>query len=516
MQKSLAITLSVLGLLISCIVHAQDAEQKAPPEQPPTRFEFEISNETTFVTEPKTESGFVDLAAAIDQHFSKGITPETNAAIPIYHAFGRIVHGREMSDRFYKQLGMAKPEDTTPKFESYFHYYRRLGGIENQDSLQQQLDRALNRPWKSGDCPAVLKWVSAETRYLHQVALGVKRPHYYLPVAVAQDDPANGQQLMAVLLPGVQISPDLGRAFAARAMLQLGEDQIEAAWQDAVTTMRLGRHIANGPFLIEGLVGIAIENMGIDAAIQVIGSGHLDKETTEHYLADLDSLPPRGLFVDKLNISERLMFVDLVNIVANGNDKTREVLNLEAGLGQIQTFLSQNWLASCDYNEALRVGHKWYDRYVEAMQIISPTKRQAAFDELGKELETMKASLTVASILASLFQTENRAKTIGEKVGQTIATGSMPQFGVLHIVEDRARQRHTNLRTAIILQAYHAEHGEYPDSLAGLVPDELPEVPQDIFADAPLRYGKTGEGFVLYSAEVGDLVVEKRAKPDVP
>ena len=475
------------------------------------RFTFEISKETTFVTEPTTESGFVDLAAAINQHFSEGITPETNAAVPIYQAFGRIVDGRELSDRFYELLGMAKPDDSTPHFESYHRYYNRLEGMENQDLMLQEFDRALERPWTSEDCPAVLKWVSAQTRYLHEVEEGVQRPHYYLPVAVAQDDPAAGQQLMAVLLPGVQSSRDLGRAFSARALLQLGEGHPDDAWQDAVTTMRLGRHVSHGAFLIEGLVGIAIENMGIDAAIRIIVCDDLDQETTERYLADLGTLPPRGAFVDKLNISERLMFVDIVNIVANGNDETREVLKLEAGLGQIPTFFSQNWLAACDFNEALRVGHKWYDRYVEAMQITSPTKRQAAFDELGKELETLKSSLSVAAILASVFQSENRAKTIGEKVGQTIASASMPQFGVVQIVEDRAQQRHTNLRTAIVLQAYHAEHGNYPDSLADLVPDDLPEVPQDIFADAPLRYGKTGQGFVLYSTEAGDVVVEHQA-----
>ena len=41
-----------------------------------------VSKETTYVTEPKTEAGFVDLIAAINQKMSKGVAPEENSLQP--------------------------------------------------------------------------------------------------------------------------------------------------------------------------------------------------------------------------------------------------------------------------------------------------------------------------------------------------------------------------------------------------------------------------------------------------
>jgi hypothetical protein len=53
--------------------------------------------------------------------------------------------------------------------------------------------------------------------------------------------------------------------------------------------------------------------------------------------------------------------------------------------------------------------------------------------------------------------------------------------------------------TALALQAWHAEHGGYPDNLDALVPDYLSKVPTDPFIDQPLHYRRDGQGYLLYS-----------------
>lgn len=62
----------------------------------------------------------------------------------------------------------------------------------------------------------------------------------------------------AILLPELQTMRELARLLALRARLQIAEGQLD----DAVGTLRIGfavaRHVAEGPCLINGLVGIAI------------------------------------------------------------------------------------------------------------------------------------------------------------------------------------------------------------------------------------------------------------------
>lgn len=55
-------------------------------------------------------------------------------------------------------------------------------------------------------------------------------------------------------------------------------------------------------------------------------------------------------------------------------------------------------------------------------------------------------------------------------------------------------------KTAVALERYRFAHqNRYPDSLNALVPEYLPTVPEDIFADSPPQYRRRGEGYVLYS-----------------
>lgn len=56
------------------------------------------------------------------------------------------------------------------------------------------------------------------------------------------------------------------------------------------------------------------------------------------------------------------------------------------------------------------------------------------------------------------------------------------------------------LRAALAIQAYRREHdGDWPESLAALVPEYLSDLPLDPFSDQPLRYRPGGPGFGVWS-----------------
>ncbi len=69
-----------------------------------------------------------------------------------------------------------------------------------------------------------------------------------------------------------------------------------------------------------------------------------------------------------------------------------------------------------------------------------------------------------------------------------------------------ARHRYDALLRLLIAETavrqYALEHGEPPESLAALVPSYLDSVPVDPFADGPLKYRRTGSGYLLYSVGI--------------
>jgi hypothetical protein len=53
--------------------------------------------------------------------------------------------------------------------------------------------------------------------------------------------------------------------------------------------------------------------------------------------------------------------------------------------------------------------------------------------------------------------------------------------------------------TMLALADHHAALGAYPDRLEQLVPERLPRIPIEIFAEQPISYRRTDSGYVLYS-----------------
>ena len=54
-------------------------------------------------------------------------------------------------------------------------------------------------------------------------------------------------------------------------------------------------------------------------------------------------------------------------------------------------------------------------------------------------------------------------------------------------------------QVALALSAFEAERGDYPQALAELSPAYLRDVPVDSFAEKPLAYARTGDGYQLRS-----------------
>jgi hypothetical protein len=74
-------------------------------------------------------------------------------------------------------------------------------------------------------------------------------------------------------------------------------------------------------------------------------------------------------------------------------------------------------------------------------------------------------------------------------------------------------------RTAIALERFRLEHGEFPESLDALAPQFMEKIPHDVIGGQPLHYRRTDDGqFVLYSVgwnetDDGGVVIFKKKSP---
>src|SRR5437867_6664396 len=86
------------------------AEDKPAPK-------FPISKETTYVTGPLDKEGYIDYEAALNERLGKGVTPEKNANVLLWKAFGPMADGHErMPAEYFKRLGIKEP----PKDGAYY------------------------------------------------------------------------------------------------------------------------------------------------------------------------------------------------------------------------------------------------------------------------------------------------------------------------------------------------------------------------------------------------------------
>src|SRR5438105_2504151 len=94
----------LLALLFLAEARATDKEKKPKPR-------FAVGKETTYVTGPVDEEGYVDYAAALNKRLSQGIKPEDNAAVLLWRALGPHPEGGTVPSDFFKWLGTAGPPE---------------------------------------------------------------------------------------------------------------------------------------------------------------------------------------------------------------------------------------------------------------------------------------------------------------------------------------------------------------------------------------------------------------------
>lgn len=461
---------------------------------------FTIDRETTYIIEPVGEDGSIDYIEALSLRQREGVTPENNSIVMFRRAYGNRDLKQNFAIEYFRQLGIEMPPDEGGYLISIGEYVNSLDkselpdvdGLNVQQIVYNQHSEAESRPWTRDEFPLIARWIDLNEKPLVFAILGSKRPRYFTPLL-----PKNGLAI-AILLPDAQNSREIVRLLTARAMLRLGQRNVEAAWDDVMACHRIARLVAQGPTLIETLVGIATEARACKCDNQ-IANGYLTAAQAQRFSQELRELGDVPGCAEKIDVAERYMYLDAVeHIAVSGIDGLKLVNDLqfsgETPPPVMEVFQQAIRLGLVDWDLVLRMGNEEFDRAVKTARLPTRLERQSELDKLNADLEQMKMDATRLD-----SATLQKGKTVvSRKLGMLMIGMMLPAVMRVCEAEDRNLMRTELSHCAFALAAWRADFGEYPEQLGNLAPNYLPKIPIDIYTGQSLIYSRTDYGYLLY------------------
>jgi len=458
-----------------------------------------VGKETTYITEPVDDEGFLDYQAALNDRLGKDITPEQNANVLLWKAIGPTPEGGDgMPAEYFQWLGIDEPPkdgDYLVGLSAYTKDRLKLGTDASAAILDEQL-WAAKRPWAAEDYPHIAAWLKANEKPLAVVVEATKRPEYFNPLV----SPRKGNEptsLLNALLPSVQKCREVVTALAGRAMLRVSEGKLDDAWQDLLACHRLARLVARGGTLIEALVGVALDKVTSVADLAYLESAGLTAQQVQERLSDLQALPPFPPLADKIDLAERFVYLETMQLIRRRGPSALDAL--VGGSARKGTPGEIKGVEKIDWEPALINGNQWYDRLADALRQKDRAERKKALGQIDNDLQALKKGIPGSNALSRLFL-DNKAR--GKAMGDLILTLLMPAFGKVQDAYDRAEQTQRNLHLAFALAAYQRDNGRYPAKLDDLAPKYLAAVPDDLFSGKALLYRPAEKGYLLYSVGV--------------
>ena len=470
-----------------------------------------VSKETTYVTGPLTPDGSVDFVAALNEMLGKGVTPESNAMVPLTRAFGPKEIDLTIRAECFKRLGIEELPEQGDYLVSPYDIINKhappdpsdLEG-KKQQRLFDEMDIVMLRPWKREEFPVFHEWIEVNRKPWTQFREAAKRTRYYSPVVLKADAAFLDTAMNWSLSP----ERDGCRLLTARAMRSLGEGKVNDAWEDLLAVHRLARLHARGGYLIRILTGGGFEWLALPPTARLLHDAKPSVAQMARYQNDIAGLPPRASTADVWQDSERLFMIGYALEIAAGRQELMPPMVsllppfVDTAKARYRTAARLIEDPRADWNEVLRLINQSHDRSVAAARQPTAKQRHKAFAANEAEIE---AAVKELGDLDSLEKRINESREPGTRLGRAVAylaflsNESMFDFGRM---DDIAHLRADLANTVIALATFRAEHGRYPARLADLVPNQLAVLPVDPFSDSELVYKPSDAGYRLYSVGV--------------
>ena len=328
--------------------------------------------------------------------------------------------------------------------------------------------------------PEIIEWLAANQDALDHFRAATDFEFRGWPMETADGT------VIGFLLPHLSKTRLLAKAAVIEArQLEVAGD-IDAAMDCYLDVMAAGAHAGQGPTLIENLVGVAMQTLASDKALDSFA--RLEDDEMDYVgLAEamVDSYRPTRPIEETFQF-ERVMILDIVQRGYEWNPESESYRVSEDGLEQFSNslgvtagvgggpgemalgfvlgnvgFEGMNEQINTHYDALTDAARMPYQQGREAFRDLDETIRDPSFSMRNPLLSMLLPSLSRATHLAARSESSRRATLL-----------------VTH------------------LKAYRQQYGTYPDSLDVFGDAEMAVDP---FTDQSFAYSRDGDDFMLYS-----------------
>jgi hypothetical protein len=421
----------------------------------------------------------------INRRLSQGVNRKNNSFVGIARTMPKdLWPSRSFERKTFDKLGVAMPNAQAERFvtlQSYSH-----------DVFTGLYDET-KEPWLAKQNPELAKWLEGNKAVLAEVASAVRKPNWYVPLVMRDE-----QKLLGVTPPYLSYLRKLTRAFAARSQRRIANNNVEKAWEDILTILRLSRHVSRGPYMISYLVSLGIVNVAAEAYAGFSRVGGVRSQAARDMLKDLHEIRDLSPVSARIDLEGR--YVALSNtaylletgIVPEGRETIKKLLSL-----------SQLDHGDLDVKYAKQRVNAIIDRAVEAAAAPSWALSKQKIEQLRQEF-VVSVNDDAEDIQQKLRKVQN--KPAGQRPqastriivdlmmsSQPITSKNVIRTSLAGTVYNRL------LPLSVALEGYRSKHGSYPRKLDALTPGWLDKIPRDPFVDRRLHYRHQGRNVAVYS-----------------
>jgi hypothetical protein len=426
-----------------------------------TNSRIEIERETTFLTGPLRADGTIDYPAGINARMKQGVTPENNACVLLCEVI-RPLEAWEMPPEYFEEIGRTPP----PRDRSHVRYLAAGVADPSSDAERQRVELVLKfiddapRPWTKSEFPEVAKVLDGDDEPLRIVRAAAKRDRFYSPTLTRGLDDVDPLPLVAAMDPMTTQLPYVVHSLRLRAMLNLGEGNQEAAWQDLLACFKLARLLGMGPSKVHAQRNYMLEELNCAAMDALIRETDPSPVQAKRYLDALRSLPSRARLSDKVDLFERCAYLDSLLVIRANQEGAIAYLDCEPGLAAAGKMVNLFWKDAIDWNETLRIGNRYYNRLVQSLEKSSLAQRREEATALRQELNSLAES--AVGIRGTDDRANGRAapESKSRLLAAIIAAKLMSDIDKNLLLESRVKQRFANLETALAFAANREGFGE--------------------------------------------------------
>ncbi len=334
------------------------------------------------------------------------------------------------------------------------------------------------------------------------------------PSANAEENPS----LIGLSLPHLGKMRQFANTLAFDALVAVREQDGQRAYENLSAMLALARQKTFDHTLITGLVAIAIANLASEMIAQVMDEGSTVL-TDEHLVALSHELALTGSTLHVSADGEAMMFDDFLQRAYTDDGKGDGRITSK-GLFMLLDHEQGSWVGP----EKIRLNAAHYLAGPATLAIVPNRESQSAL--YRSVMETFRYILREGPRTIALIKHQRQIIYDSSSDSPDLLIPDLSPVTLLLPSLDRALGRSFEAQminqagTALLaIELYKRNTGRLPESLEQLVPNYLPDLPQDLFNPGhPIKYKITDAGYLLYSVasdgddDNGTLIKEKRRR----